>query len=216
MNEQKLHIIKASYNQFRQLGFKNVTMDDLARQIGISKKTLYEQFENKDELVLESIKFMLENNRIETDAALKSSKNAIEQLISLITIMEKMLRGLNLVSYMDLQRYYPAAYQYLEAFKREHMLTDIIENLKQGITEGLYRNDVNIEVVSRFRLESAMIVFHNNVYPQDKFNIVEVNNELFVHYMYGIASIKGHKLIDKYLNKETEKCFIPNLFKVKC
>ena len=216
MNEQKLHIIKASYNQFRQLGFKNVTMDDLARQIGISKKTLYEQFENKDELVLESIKFMLETNRIETDAALKSSKNAIEQLISLITIMEKMLRGLNLVCYMDLQRYYPAAYQYLEAFKREHMLTDIIENLKQGITEGLYRNDVNIEVVSRFRLESAMIVFHNNVYPQDKFNIVEVNNELFVHYMYGIASIKGHKLINKYLNKETEKCFIPNLFKVKC
>lgn len=216
MIEQKQHIIKASYNQFRQLGFKNVTMDDLARQIGISKKTLYELFENKDELVLESIKYMLETNRAETEAVLKSSKNAVEQLINVITIMEKMLRGLNLISYMDLQRYYSAAYQYLETFKREHMLTDIIENLKQGIAEGLYRSDVNVEVVSRFRLESAMIVFHNNVYPQDKFNIIEVNNELFVHYMYGIASIKGHKLINKYLNKETEKCYIPNLFKVKC
>ncbi len=216
MIEQKQHIIKASYNQFRQLGFKNVTMDDLARQIGISKKTLYELFENKDELVLESIKYMLETNRAETEAVLKSSKNAVEQLINVITIMEKMLRGLNLISYMDLQRYYPTAYQYLETFKREHMLTDIIENLKQGIAEGLYRSDVNVEVVSRFRLESAMIVFHNNVYPQDKFNIIEVNNELFVHYMYGIASIKGHKLINKYLNKETEKCYIPNLFKVKC
>ena len=216
MIEQKQHIIKASYNQFRQLGFKNVTMDDLARQIGISKKTLFELFENKDELVLETIKHMLETNRAETEAVLKSSKNAVEQLINVITIMEKMLRGLNLISYMDLQRYYPAAYQYLETFKREHMLTDIIENLKQGIAEGLYRSDVNVEVVSRFRLESAMIVFHNNVYPQDKFNIIEVNNELFVHYMYGIASIKGHKLINKYLNKETEKCYIPNLFKVKC
>lgn len=199
LNEQKQNIITAAYGQFRQYGFKSVTMDDLARSIGVSKKTLYELFKDKDELVLECVMYMLHNNQRETEEAFKNSKNAIEQIISILKIMEKMVRGLNLVCYIDMQRHYPASYKYLQKHKQEYLYECISSNLKQGITEGYYRKDLDLEIITRFRMESALIVFQNNIFPQDSYDIVKVNTQIFAHYVYGIASEEGHALFTKYL-----------------
>jgi AcrR family transcriptional regulator len=199
--EQKQLIIEAAFNQFRQYGFKNVTMDDIARSIGISKKTLYELFQDKKELVLESVKFMLTKNECETEAAFDNAKNAIEQIISILIIMEKMVRGLNMVCYIDLQRHYNEAYTYLQEHKEQYISNCISENLKQGIKEGLYREDIDIEIITRFRMESAMIVFQNNIFPQEKYDIVKVNMQIFYNYIYGIVSLKGHKLVTSLLQK---------------
>lgn len=115
---KKQDIIADAYNQFRLYGFKSVTMDDLARTIGISKKTLYELFKDKDELVLEAVKYMLNTNQCDTEEIFKNSNNAIEQIFGILGLMEKMVRGLNLICYMDMQRYYPASYKYLEEHKK--------------------------------------------------------------------------------------------------
>jgi AcrR family transcriptional regulator len=101
VNEQKQHIIEIAFAQFRQYGFKNITMDDISRSAGVSKKTLYELFSDKDELVLESVKFMLNQNQCETDLAMTTSKHAVEQIVHVLNLMEKMVRGLNMVCYMD-------------------------------------------------------------------------------------------------------------------
>lgn len=215
MNEIQLNIIQQSFAQFKQYGFKNVTMDDLARNIGISKKTIYENFKDKDELVLEVMKNILISNDCEMEESNKKAKNAIEQLFSILKIGEKMIQGMNLVSFMDLKKYYPEAYQYLEKHKQESMLKQIANNLQQGKNEGLFREEIDIEIMSKYRMETTMLMFQNNLFPQDRYNILEVNNEMFAHYMYGIATLKGHKMIDKYLNKEDEKCSFPNLFKSK-
>lgn len=205
MLEQKQDIIISAYNQFKQFGFKSVTMDDIARHTGVSKKTLYTLFEDKDELVLESVKYMLDTNQCETEDAFKNSKNAIEQIISILVIMEKMVRGMNLVCYVDLQRHYSEAYKYLQKHKESYLFQCISDNLRQGIAEGLYRDDIDIEIISRFRMESALIVFQNNVFPQEKYDIVKVNTQIFANYMYGVATLKGHKLISTYLTKLIKK-----------
>lgn len=176
-------------------------MDDIARTTGISKKTLYALFEDKDELVLESVRFMLAQNQCETEKVFAESKNAIEQIISILVIMERMVRGMNLVCYVDLQRHYPEAYKYLQKHKETYLFECISNNLKQGIEEGYYREDIDIEIMSKFRMESALIVFQNNIFPQENYDIVKVNKQIFAHYMYGIASLKGHKLISSYLTK---------------
>jgi len=200
--EVKKHdIIADAYNQFRLYGFKSVTMDDLARTIGISKKTLYELFKDKDELVLEAVKYMLNNNQCDTEEIFKNSNNAIEQIFGILGLMEKMVRGLNLICYMDMQRYYPASYKYLEEHKKNYLYKCIISNLQQGISEGYYREEIDLEIITRFRMESALLVFQNNLFPQDKYDIVKVNNEIFTNFIYGIVSIKGYKLISKYLQK---------------
>jgi AcrR family transcriptional regulator len=201
VQEQRTHLIAAAYNQFRQFGFKAVTMDDIARHSGVSKKTLYELFTDKDELVLESIRHMLHENQCHTDEVFRTSKHAVEQIVHILVQMEKMVRGMNPVCYVDLQRHYPEAYKYLNTHKETYLYQCISENLRQGIDEGLYRPDINIPVISRFRMESALIVFQYNLFPQDTYDIVEVNKQIFAHYMYGIASLKGHKLISSYLKK---------------
>jgi len=191
----------AAFKQFKLLGFKSVTMDDIVRKIGISKKTLYELFKDKDELVLECIKYMLNDNQAQTEKALKSSINAIDQAINILIIMEKMIRGMNPVCYLDLQRFYPSAAKYLNDHKDSFMFQCISDNLKQGIEEGFYREDIDIEIISRFRMESALIVFQHDLFPQETYDIVKVNTQIFAHYIYGIASSKGHKMIESYLKK---------------
>ena len=200
MQDQQ-EIIIAAFKQFKLLGFKSVTMDDIVRKIGISKKTLYELFKDKDELVLECIKFMLNDNQAQTEKALKNSINAIDQAINILMIMEKMIRGMNPVCYLDLQRFYPSAAKYLNDHKDSFMFQCISDNLKQGIQEGFYREDIDIEIISRFRMESALIVFQHDLFPQETYDIVKVNTQIFAHYIYGIASSKGHKMIESYLKK---------------
>ena len=179
-------------------------MDDLAKAIGVSKKTIYEKFKDKDELVLESVKYMLLDNQEKTEEAYKNSKNAIEQLISILQLMENMIRGLNMVCYIDMQKFYPKAFQYLQEHKKSFLSKCIVENLNQGIKENLYREDLNVEIVAKYRMESAMIVFQNNAFPQNEYDIVKVNAEVFLIYMYGITTEKGHKLISKYFNKKNK------------
>jgi hypothetical protein len=82
------------------------------------------------------------------------------------------------------------------------MKRDVTQNLLQGIEEGLFRKEIDVEIISIFRMESAMLIFKSNLFNNIKHDILKINNELFAHYMYGIATIKGHKLIDKYYNKE--------------
>lgn len=202
VSDQKQAIVESALNQFKQFGFKNVTVDDIARSSGISKKTLYEQFEDKDELVYESVRYMLDCKQCEFDEVMKGRYNAIEQLIQIITVMEELIQGMNRVCFQDLQRYYPKAYQYMEAYRKQKMLKDITDNLKQGIEEGLYRDDIAVDVIATFRMESAMMIFHSVLYQNNKMDMLHVNKELFAHYMYGIATIKGHKLISKYLSQK--------------
>lgn len=176
-------------------------MDDISRSAGVSKKTLYELFSDKDELVLESVKFMLNQNQCETDLAMNASKHAVEQIVHVLNLMEKMVRGLNMVCYMDLQRHYADAFRYLQEHKESYLYRCIADNLKRGIQEGLYREDIDVEIITRFRMESALLAFQYNVFPQEKYDTVKVNFQIFTNYMYGIASLKGHKLITQYLQK---------------
>jgi hypothetical protein len=144
---------------------------------------------------------MLNQNQCETDLAMTTSKHAVEQIVHVLNLMEKMVRGLNMVCYMDLQRHYSDAFRYLQEHKESYLYRCIADNLKRGIQEGLYREDIDVEIITRFRMESALLAFQYNVFPQEKYDTVKVNFQIFTNYMYGIASLKGHKLITQYLQK---------------
>lgn len=205
MNYQQHQIIFKSYQLFRQYGFKSVTMDDIARNIGVSKKTLYELFTDKDELVLEAVKFMLKDNQDKTDEVFASAKNAMEQIVGVLQLMEQMVRGLNMVCYIDLQKFYNTAYNYLQKHKQEYLYDCIVKNLQRGIHEGFYREDIDINIIAKYRMESALLVFQNNLFPQHEYDIVKVNYQIFAHFIYGISTLKGHKLFSKILNSLNSK-----------
>lgn len=203
MKSLKKQLVETAFGQFRQFGFKNVTMDDLARAAGVSKKTLYEQFADKDELVLESVKFMLNTNQTETDAAFRKAKDALDEIASVLGLMEKMIRGMNLVCYIDLQRHYVEAFRYLTEHKESYLFKCISDNLRRGIAEGLYREEIDVAIISRFRMESALLVFQHNLFPPEQYDSVRVNKQIFEHYIYGLVTLKGHRLVKKYLSTPT-------------
>jgi len=201
MSDQGQHMLLSAFHLFRKLGFKNVTMDDVARSAGVSKKTLYEHFEDKNNLVLACIKHMLDENQCHTDRVFREAKHAIEQITRILIIMQKMLSELNPACYFDLQRHYPEAYQYMQKHKETYLFQCISDNLRQGISEGLYREDIDIEIMTRFRMESAMLVFQYDLYPNGSQDLVRINHQIFAHFIYGLTTLKGHKLFQTYLQK---------------
>lgn len=202
MNSTKTEYTRIAIAHFKKWGYKNVTVDDLAKEMGISKKTLYSHFKDKDEIVFESVKLMLYCLNLKIKEATQQSENAVMQIIDMMDFMEQFIRGINLICYQDLQRYYPKSYKYFNTFKEQTLLEDIKENLRQGIKEGYFREDIDIDIVSRFRIESSLYTFQKDVFPNEFFNIINVANQLLAIYLYGIATPKGSKLINKQLEKK--------------
>jgi TetR/AcrR family transcriptional regulator, cholesterol catabolism regulator len=197
-------IVQHAFNQFKQFGFKNVTMDEIARQVGISKKTLYELFTDKDNLVYEAVKWMIDDNQHKTDEIFSKSKNAIEQLVNIMDMMETMIKGMNPVCFMEMQRFFPKAYGYLNQHKESCVIHHLKQNLLQGIKEELFRPEINTDIIAQFRLETSFLIFQSVIFPPEKFEILNVNIQIFEHYMYGIATLKGHKLISKYITNHAK------------
>lgn len=194
-------IIAIATAEFLQYGFKSVTVDTIAHKCGISKKTLYQQFKNKDQLVFECVKHHNESNWAEMQRITATSKNAIEELVGVFLHMGNMFKNMNPICLIDLQRYYALAYQFMEQFKKSKLICCIEENLERGIREGYFREEIDVKTVALFRLESIFMILHNSILRQSNKGLVHINKEIFELYMYGIASAKGHKLITNYLSK---------------
>ncbi len=199
--ETREQIIEIATKAFLHYGFKNVTVDEIARQAGISKKTLYQEFSKKDDLVLASVKHYNLKNWNEMLALMGASNNAVEELVTVFFHMAKMFKGMNPVCFIDLQRYYSKAFKYMDQFKKTKLHDCIKENLDRGVAEGFFREDMDTEIIARYRMESVFLIMHAGVFPKKEFDLIEINKQIFELYMFGVATLKGHKLITKYLEK---------------
>lgn len=179
-------------------------MDIIASECGISKKTLYENFENKEKLVAETMSFLLKHNEESSSQIIKNSKNAIEQMIGILHLMEKMNSGMNPVCIIELQKYFKSAHQVMEEYKHNKVRNWIKNNLILGVEQELYRNDFDIDFMTQFRLESSFLLFKTNLISNTKIDFAKANTQIFSNFMYGIATIKGHKLISKFLKNDEQ------------
>ena len=201
MSNQRNHIVEQAFAIFKQRGFKLVTMDDISRQVGISKKTLYEVFTHKDELVEAVIQFIISENSCQLEKTVVPGKNAIEQNIVMMQYLERFVRGMNPVCFFDLQRYYPKAFQLLMQHRTHFVEQSILANLRQGIDEGLYRSDIDVTILARYRTESVFLVFQQNLFPDASQDPSKVNYQIFIHYLYGLCTLKGHEVLTQYIRQ---------------
>lgn len=203
--EPVIKILSASTELFRQHGFKVTTMDDIARRAGISKKTLYQHFSNKNEIVIESVSWYKDKISGMCQAAMSQSANAIEGMVRTMDMFDQIHRQINPNALMELERYYPDGY---EKFKEKLMGEDverIKDNILQGIAEGNYRADVNPEFMARYRMELSLMIFHPNLLVNERHDMHVVGHEIAEHYLYGIMTPKGEKLYQKYKEKYLKK-----------
>ena len=195
----KKYIIEESDKLFCQYGFKSITMDDIAKHLGMSKKTIYQNFADKNELVDILIADKLGNQSCKMNDCAKNAKNAIHEIFLTIADIKELMGALNPNLFYDLQKYHPKAWLKFRNFKEKNLLITIHNNLKRGIEEGLYRSEINVDILSQLRLDHSSIVFQeHDHYTMNKYNIAQVIIEITEHFLYGISNEKGLALIATY------------------
>ena len=175
-------------------------MDDIAAMLGMSKKTLYLSFKSKDELVFSVVQNLIQKNHEFCNLALIGSQNAIDELFKNLEFLNEIFQPLNPSILFDLKKHHKDSFELVEKFKNEFVLEKITANLKRGIAEGLFRDNINIDIVAKYRLESVFIPFSYE-FSQQKHSLLEIEREILINYLYGLASEKGYKMIDKYLKQ---------------
>ncbi len=191
-------ILSASAELFTQYGFKTITMDDIARRTGISKKTLYQHFANKDEVVNESVIWHKNNMGSSCTTILSESENAIEAMVKILVFFDEMHKRINPLALFEMQRFYPQAYKTFRDMLVENDVVMMRDNILQGIKEGLYREGLNADLMARYRLETSMLILQPSLLVSDRNNLMSVAMEIGEHFMYGLMTPKGEKLYQKY------------------
>lgn len=195
-NKEKL--LKGADELFMKYGLRSVSMDDIARHLGVSKKTIYQHFADKDEVVESVAKAHMEMQREQFEKIAATSKNAVEEMVKISFCLKENLKNINPSVLFDMQKYHPASWNEWLKFKHKFIRENIIRSMKKGIEDGYFRDDFNMEILATMRLEQVQMAFDNAVFPRDRFNLTEVQAQLFDHFIYGLFTDKGKKLYHKY------------------
>jgi len=187
----KEKIIKESMQLFFRYGLKSITMDDIAKELGISKKTLYQHFENKNELLLAC----MEEHDCKEKQILKSyqesSANAIDEMLQIANHVEKMLKMVSPSLIYDVQKYYKDAWVKMKKIHSKDIYLEIKANIERGIQEGLYRNDFDIDIISKIYVQSSKLGFNPEFFPTPDYDINLIFKQNIEYHLHGIVSPKG-------------------------
>lgn len=200
MMEVKERILQKATELINRYGIRAVTMDEVASAVGASKKTIYQYFPDKESLIQEALVNDLNNFR-ERCAFDRAAPNAIIEALSALDFMDQQMQEINPLILHELQKYFPKLYTIFLDFKENHFYDVVKKNLERGIEEGLYREEIDIPVLAKFRVETSLMVFNTNLYPTKDFNLVHVSHQLFEHFIRGLVTSKGFNIIEKYKAK---------------
>jgi len=205
MEEQEIknRILNGSEELFMRYGVRSISMDDIARHLGVSKKTLYQHFSDKDDLVTR-----VSRAHFERDARLfrqlkAEAKNAIEELAKLWVWIKEDLEKMNPALLMDIQKYHPKAFRHWMQYKEEFVRESMVLNIDQGKREGYFRPEVNAEIIATSRLLLLEAAFNDRYFPRDTFNLVDIQSQLFELFVYGLCTDKGRQLYEQYKQSYT-------------
>ena len=203
--EIKERILQHAQTLFMRNGIKSVSMDDIAADMAMSKKTLYKWFENKDQIVQAGMSKHLDGTQCECTNMIKTATSAIDELFRMMEWTKQQFSNVHPSIFYDLQKFHPGTWQLWLAHKNEFILAQIIQNLRRGIAEGLFRADLDVDVMARLRLSQIELLFDSDVFPPRQFGNERVSQALLEHFMLGVATLKGHRLINQYRHVTEEE-----------
>ena len=198
--DQRENILKNVESLFMRFGFKSITMDDIANKLSISKKTIYQFFKDKDTLVTEFTIDFLTKQKNDLLKIKKDSKNVVDELYLTTDFLKTKVSNVNPVVLLDLRKYHPAAWKVFQEHRTVFIQSLISENIRNGIFDGYFRKNINIKIIARMRIEQIETAFNPDIFSPDEFNPADVQIQMFDHFIYGLCTLKGHQLMNEYLN----------------
>ncbi len=187
-----------------KFGFRSITMDDIAKHLSISKKTIYLFFKDKDELISTVTELHLQQEQKEIEEVHLEANNPIEELYLITKCMRKNLSDINPTVLYDLQKFHKQAWEKFLIFKEAVIGKAIKDILDKGIQAGYFRKEIDIEILSKLRQEQVQMGFDDRIFPPDQYDFKIVQMQLFDHFVHGITTQKGQELLDQYFNNSKE------------
>jgi len=202
--DQTERIIQGGEELFLKAGIKSVTMDDIARHLGMSKKTIYQFFKDKNELVIALVKKKLKDDEDQMSAIISRSANVIEEMINMMKCSEDIFSRINPIVIHDMQKYHPDAWKQFQDFKSGVLINTLEELLTKGINQGYIRPDIDVKIIARMRVYQVELGFNTTIFPVSEFSTWKIQYQFLEHFTYGICTLKGHKLLNKHKNISDE------------
>lgn len=196
-------IVSKAAEMFITLGFKSVTMDDIANEIGISKKTIYTHYKNKTNLVKETTLSLFEVITQGIDCICEQDHNPIEELYAIKKFVMMHLKNEKSSPQYQLQKYYPEIFHTLKNKQFEMMQECTLRNLKKGVEQSLYRNNLDIEFVSRIYFIGVSGTKDDALFPSEKFPKAQLMEEFLEYHLRGIVTKKGQLTLNNFINDQT-------------
>lgn len=205
MNETittKQQLARTARDMFKRLGIKSVSMDDIAREMGVSKKTIYGEVANKEELIQ---LVMEEGNREDIEQLTENreqSLDAIDEFLRNSRFFIRQMRSISPATLRDLQKYYPAIWKNVVQNHHQEFSKSLVVNLERGLEEGIYRDDLDSGIIARLYGSMMMSVVDTSIFPAQERPLSEIISQLSRYHFHGIVNQFGRDRLDKYLNKE--------------
>jgi AcrR family transcriptional regulator len=199
-DSQKERILEGAQELFFKAGIRSITMDDIARHLGMSKKTIYLHYKDKDELVTALVQTRLEQDKCEMQIAANNSSNVLEELINMMTCSEEIFSRANPILMHDMQKYHADAWKKFQSFKAGVVVESMSSILTRGVEQGYVRPEIDVTIIAKMRVWQIELGFNSEVFPHQAFNTWKVQLQFMEHFAYGICTAKGRKLLDNYKN----------------
>ncbi|MDQ3017507.1 MAG: TetR/AcrR family transcriptional regulator [Bacteroidota bacterium] len=199
-NVQETGWLERVDNLFMRFGIKSITMDDVASNLGISKKTLYQMVESKDELVHKVLSHHITREKSQCMVWSSESKNAIEEILSVMKANSQEISQMKANVLNDLQKYHRDSWLMVRNFHFDFVFKIIKANVTRGRGEGLYREDFDMDIIAKLHLANGFNLFDEQLFPFDAIPRATLFNEFMMHYLHGIVSPKGLSYLKKKLS----------------
>ncbi|MEO1517328.1 MAG: TetR/AcrR family transcriptional regulator [Bacteroidota bacterium] len=200
--EARQKVLTQAETMFMRYGIKSVTMDDIARDLGMSKKTLYQFVNNKADLIQQIFKQHIQEEKSAMSSIVSNAENAIEEIIGIAKYILQLLRTMSPRTIYELRKYYRDIWELIEGMHQEHIYKVIKGNLDRGIGEGLYREDLNADIVSKLYVGKSSLVVDEDLFPLEDYTKEALFIEFIRYHIHGVASQRGLTLLDKYTIKK--------------
>jgi AcrR family transcriptional regulator len=202
MNKEK--ILELAKNLFWRFGIRSVTMNDIARELGMSKKTLYQNFQDKEDIVCLCLTNQINQDILVHDSACDNSQNAVDELLQIMDYHTEMMKNFHPSLLFDMQKYYPRAWELFMNYKDVFCVESIVKNIEKGIKEGFFYDDLDPIIIAKLRMEQVQTVFNPRIFPPNKFDIVYVHQQVSKQFIYSILNPTGWQM-HKDLSTNSEK-----------
>ena len=185
---------------FFRYGIKSLTMDDVAFELGISKKTLYQMVESKDDLVMKVLNHHISREKSQCMDLAAKAANAIDEIFIVLDMNSQDLSQMKTNVIYDLQKYHREGWLMIRNYHYEFVFRNIRDNIIRGRNEGLYRDNFDVDIIAKLHLATAFNLFDEQVFPDGSIPRVILFKECMMHFLYGIVSPKGLNYLKKKLS----------------